>query len=1342
MKPVLIHLRPMVSATGARVDVRVADGASAEVFGASGIAWEPAIVGRPQLSIELFTGEMDGKMQAGRAQFTLALNAVTAQPRASALYWGGAEVAIWDNDSPASTTPAFRGHITAGTPDRETGRLQITAEVSGAVLIDKPLLTLTFGGGGGADGDGGKRGVFKPAGFGIVKNIEPVWVDQARNIGMVDGYGNTVSIGWLGEGRSSFGASVGNYASYAALAAAIDAKAVPPGRWATCIAEGMVGLGAPPNGVITVDAVFGVNRVGALMQRILTVHAALGVDRIDVPAFIALDAAVNRPIHYWTADQRNIRELVEAIARSANASPLLTFGGKFSITRVVGGAPVLELDLTGGTSPRVLNVRNASVEAPAYRLAARASRPARVLSYDEINYEDSFDDTNGLYKVGEVYRAGDLVWISNGAKFLYIAGTPAAGHPLPTATYPPAPPAANAFWQQLLPPTTANWSSIVDDNGNKPADNADVTGENTAGGIVGQGPGATANSLAQLNATDAANLATVISAVGSIVSDSVIATSEKMALIQARSQLNALWLEQNGTSLALNTTYGGDPTATQRGTAGAAVSALINYLESLTPGWADPAVNTPVDGPYLRGLFSAATTAVAELAQANGYQLSVRSTWSGVAGSGKPANNADVTAANTAAGIAGQGWGATADQKSLDNSYVQTINITGWGATVSGNSMMRASGHGDYTAAAYTGLISGPCFVSVRVNANAWHMVSFDVDLAGKDLSQMKAAVQYHPTASGGTCALFVDGVLIGGSAVGVGNATGADLTLVYDGSFFRVFLGGAQIRTSNAAANLSLYPVWHAYDSGVRYWNLKAGPGRSAARIGVNTYDNSGGLRNSSDLVTIEGTSAGFLDQGPGATASGADVLNFRTSGNITTIARPEGGALAVDVYVVTGALQIKLPLSWSDTMIRFAVDIFDYAAGAMQTYMVAGYHYDAANRLWYNCSAQMIGGSGRSKPVRFGFDASGSACIWIGNTDSAWSHLQATVRDFQAGYINIASSSWKAGWVLSLVTTLGTVRVSEARPVAGDMVFGHNAYESWGGPSATKANFKTIEGTAAALTGQGTGATANNLSQLNATEGGKLTGIEGAADVTSAVTGVAEVIISADHTGAPLTGQLPKGVAYRLIRQGADVTAAATWSRTVVSGTITCTMGSSTGALSATAISTDAVVRVIAVYGSTTRVLDVKVTRNLAVPPSTGSGGGGTAAYVSDLNSISSTSMAAITPELTVTVGAAGNVDVAASANYDFQPGFGSSYMDVLIVWQRWNGSAWVDLHGEAGGSPAYREGGSVPSPSDSPGYVSFSMTVSGLTAASSQKFRLRARGSTSDNTWFFNASASAQG
>lgn len=436
------------------------------------------------------------------------------------------------------------------------------------------------------------------------------------------------------------------------------------------------------------------------------------------------------------------------------------------------------------------------------------------------------------------------------------------------------------------------------------------------------------------------------------------------------------------------------------------------------------------------------------------------------------------TPEGVSAGFVGQGWGATADQKALDNNYVQTVPIVAWGASVvSGNTLIRSTGTFDYGAAAYANRINGPCFVSVGVNADAWHMVNLDDDLASGGWQTMKAAVHYHPTASGGLCTLYVDGVGVGSTATGLGSAIGSDLTLVYDGSYYRVFVAGAQIHSTPAPANLLLYPVWHAYEAGVRYWNLKAGPGRSAARIGSNTYDAAGNLKNSSDLVTVEGISAGFTGQGPGATASAQDVLNYHESGAVTTIRRPGGGVYSYNGGAIGGAVKVALPLSNSHTMIRFYVDIYDYQGGGTTTYLVAGYPYaDSSGPQWEQVSAQLVGSSQYAKAVRFGHDGT-TSCVWIGDTNSYWAYPQVTVRDFQAGYNAYSASSWNNGWSVSLTQTAPAVvnRIVQ-RPVAGDAIMGENVLEAPGTP-ATNANYKTNQGIAAGFTGQGALASRNSI-------------------------------------------------------------------------------------------------------------------------------------------------------------------------------------------------------------------------------------------------------------------------
>lgn len=529
MKSVLIHLRPFDKAANVRRDIYVGDGPSGETYGAGGFVWEPALVTRPQMSIELFNLEMDGSVQTGRAQFVIAIDAITAVANPRDLYWKGALVTIhFDASVEGNGNEAdFAGYATQASLDVDSGRLTISAEVS-SVLLERPVLTRTFTGGGGVGGDAGKRGEFLPAGFGAVKNIEPVWFDLTRNIGMIDGYDNTISIDWLGEGLNSFGARVADYASYDALAAAIDAKVIAPGQWGTCVVKGLVGLGAPPVSPITVHATFGCNRAGTLIRRLAIFHAGVADALVDAVACAQLDADVNRPVHYWTKDQRQVKDLIEAIARACNASPLISFQGRLTVTRAVTSNPVATIDLRGGSEPRVIRWRQGQPDPPFFQIRARAARPARVLTTDEVNYVDTLVD-RGLYAGGESYRAGNIVWLEDGSQWLYINAAPSTGN------YP----AAGAYWQQMQPPKTASdfrystgetinalrpqeaganktetrsaasiagqgalatqssatWQSQVTGAG-KPTDNADVTLINTAAAIVGQGALATQSSLA------------------------------------------------------------------------------------------------------------------------------------------------------------------------------------------------------------------------------------------------------------------------------------------------------------------------------------------------------------------------------------------------------------------------------------------------------------------------------------------------------------------------------------------------------------------------------------------------------------------------------------------------------------------------------------------------------------------------------------------------------------------------------------------------------------------------------------------------------------------------------
>ena len=121
---------------------------------------------------------------------------------------------------------------------------------------------------------------------------------------------------------------------------------MPRGRFATCIADGLVGMGAPPAGVIGVNATFGYGKPGSMMQRIVEFHAGVAIGSIDTASFTAITTQVEAVlggaanIGYWTADQRQVKNLLEAVAASCNSTPLVTFQGMVTVSRAVTSAGV------------------------------------------------------------------------------------------------------------------------------------------------------------------------------------------------------------------------------------------------------------------------------------------------------------------------------------------------------------------------------------------------------------------------------------------------------------------------------------------------------------------------------------------------------------------------------------------------------------------------------------------------------------------------------------------------------------------------------------------------------------------------------------------------------------------------------------------------------------------------------------------------------------------------------------------------------------------------------------------------------------------------------------------
>ena len=224
----------------------------------------------------------------------------------------------------------------------------------------------------------------------------------------------------------------------------------------------------------------------------------------------------------------------------------------------------------------------------------------------------------------------------------------------------------------------------------------------------------------------------------------------------------------------------------------------------------------------------------------------------------------------------------------------------------------------------------------------------------------------------------------------------------------------------SSTGANL-----WQLYGSGNSYgflnsewgsWDLEKAKGSNLYMNNNTTYYLN---------TTSNSNFAGSLNIGSNLLVTGSAYQPASGGGYI---GKPYGG----DFYrsnqnVYTGAIQVTLPTGGTglDDMLKFVIDIFDYATQESVTVFVGGYTYQnvgAGNNTWYNVQAQVIGqSSAQNYTVRFG-DNGTSHCVWVGDTNSSWNHLQVIVRDFFVGYgANI--SNWIGAWDIDVVTTQTTV-------------------------------------------------------------------------------------------------------------------------------------------------------------------------------------------------------------------------------------------------------------------------------------------------------------------------------
>lgn len=169
----------------------------------------------------------------------------------------------------------------------------------------------------------------------------------------------------------------------------------------------------------------------------------------------------------------------------------------------------------------------------------------------------------------------------------------------------------------------------------------------------------------------------------------------------------------------------------------------------------------------------------------------------------------------------------------------------------------------------------------------------------------------------------------------------------------------------------------------------------------------------------------------GAGKPADNADVTNYDdtrvansiSENGVASIRFPIGARYSYNNGNITGAIVIVLPQSWNNTMMKMAIDVFNYASPATSfTLTVGGYNYVGnPTPSWVNEFAHLAGSIANDNRVRFGHN--GTKCvIVIGEESSVWSFPKISVRDFVGGFSGGTLGNWDDGWSITISSNVTT--------------------------------------------------------------------------------------------------------------------------------------------------------------------------------------------------------------------------------------------------------------------------------------------------------------------------------